>query len=410
MFCTRGREADAKRHNAAAAGHCHQLTGCSVFHKYSNELCKPDQSQVNPSSNPVVYKGRMTKALTNRRQWIIGSMALLSLARSLRSQKNPTFSTDVKVVNAFVTVRDKKGNIIKDLPKDDFVLSEDGRPQPIRYFSRQSDLPLTVGLLVDTTPSETNMLGTEQRASRTFLETVLRPEKDKTFLIQFAEDVELLQDLTSSREKLEKALGLLESHDSGGRPGRGGGPNSTVLSDAIYLGSNDILKSQEGRKAMILLADGDHIGDRKEQAITAALRADSLVYAIRIYDKGWGGGNGSRLRGLNLPGMGGPGGWGGGPGGGGTGGGRGGTPGRSDGKKNLQEIASRTGGSYFEVSKKQSLEDIYKTIEEELRNQYSLGYTPEANARSGYRKIKVTVKDKDLVVSGREGYYPESGT
>jgi VWFA-related protein len=360
----------------------------------------------------------------SRRHILLGTASLLAGGRLLRAQDNPKFSTDVKVVNVLVTVRDKKGNIIRDLTKDDFTVEEEGRPQEIRYFARQTGLPLMVGVIVDMTPSESNMLDVERTASYTFFDQILRPEKDQAFVLQFNDEVELLQDLTSSREKLEKALGKLEQSTRSGRSGsgggrrqpQGGGANSTALSDAIYLASTDVLKAQKGRKAVIVLGDGDHIGDRQEQAITAAERADTLVYAIRIYDKSWGsgggpgGGRGGRgWHGLSIPGMGGPGM--GGPGMGGPGGGPGGGgPDRGDGRKGLQEFTRRTGGAYFEVTKKDTLEQIYSRIEEELRSQYSLGFTPDANAQPGYRKLRVTTKRKDLVVQGREGYFASSAS
>lgn len=128
----------------------------------------------------------------------------------------PTFSTDVRVVNVFATVRDKQGKIVRGLSKDDFTLEEDNRPETIRYFSQQTDLPLTLGLLVDTSMSERRMLGEERDASQTFLEQVLRPEKDKAFLIHFDREVELLQELTSSRQQLEKALSLINQAQWGG--------------------------------------------------------------------------------------------------------------------------------------------------------------------------------------------------
>jgi VWFA-related protein len=366
--------------------------------------------------------------MSTRRDLVAGIGFILLGARWSRAQNQaanpiPTFASDVKVVNVFVTVRDKKGSIVTDLNKEDFLLNEDERPQSIRYFSKQSDLPLTLGLIVDTTPSETKMLGIERDASYSFLEQVLRPDKDRAFLIQFGDEVEMLQDITSSRAKLEKALDLLESHGEapgrGGGPGRGGsrgGGDSTVLSDAIYLASNDILKSQSGRKALIILGDGDHIGDQEQQAISAAQRADTLVYTIRIYDKDWGNNGNTLRRALNVPGIpgiggGGPG-WGGGPGQGGPGGGpgRSGMPERSEGKKHLQEIASRTGGAFFEVTKNKSLTQIYDEVEKELRNQYSLGYTPEETANSGYRRIRVSLKQSGLTVQAREGYYAPSAS
>lgn len=326
----------------------------------------------------------------------------------------PNFSGGVDVVNVFVTVRDRKGAVITSLDKPDFALTEDGRAQNIRYFARQSDLPLTLGLIVDCTPSESNMLATERAASMAFFRDVLRPDRDRAFLIQFGNGVELLQDLTSSRAKLESALGRLEPSESD-RPGRGsggGGGGNTLLSDAIYLASNEVLEKQKGRKAIVILGDGDHIGSREEQAIAAAQRADTLVFAIRIYDKDWGNGGRSRWRGLTLPGglggLGMPGG--GGPGGpGGPGGGRpggGGGPERSDGKRHLGEIAERTGGAYFEVTKKTPLDEIYRKIEEDLRNQYSLGYTPSVtDAADAYHKISVSVPNGDYRVQCRDGYY-----
>lgn len=328
---------------------------------------------------------------------------------------DPKFSAGVEVVNVFVTVRDKKGAIVKDLARDDFTLSEEGRPQTIRYFTRESDLPLTVGLIVDTTPSESNMLEAERSASRAFLNKTLRPEKDKAFLIQFAEEVELIQDVTSSREKLDAALDQLESHQRAG-PGRAGGrgSSSTILADAISLAADEVMKPQPGRKALIILADGDHIGSRAEAAIAAAQRADTVVYAIRIWDKSFGGGGGGgggawrtlgRIPGLGVPGAGGPGMGGPGRGPGGPGGpGGGGPPGSRDAKE-MKEIAERTGGACFETSRKLSLEEIYGRIEEELRSQYSLGYTPEGDARAGYRKIKVAVAKKGMAVQARDGYY-----
>jgi VWFA-related protein len=360
-----------------------------------------------------------------RREILLGAASIVVGTRFLHSQDSPPavrpkFSVDVEVVNVFVTVRDKKGAIVKDLTREEFTLSEDGRTQAIQYFSRESDLPLTIGLVVDTTPSESNMLEEERSASRIFLNNMLRPEKDTAFLIQYSNEIELLQDVTSSREKLEKALNLLQRHsmekNNRGRgrsmPQRPTGrrkesdPYATVLADAAFLASDEIMGLQEGRKALIILGDGDHVGDRMEEAITAAQKADTLIYAIRIYDKDFGAG-GRGPGGPGDPGRFPTGGGAGGriPGGGGPfpGGGRE----RSDGKENLQTLSRRTGGAYFEVSKKETLEKIYSQIEEELRSQYSLGYTPEANARDGYRRIEVGIKRKEMIVHGRDGYYPK---
>ena len=350
-------------------------------------------------------------------------------------QQAPTFSTDVKVVNVFATVRDKDGKVVPDLTRDDFNLLEDGRPQKIQYFSRQSDLPLTLGLLVDTSMSERRMLGTERDASYSFLEKVLRPASDKAFLIHFDHEVELLQDLTSSRERLEKALALIDrpswkdnndpsgtgssnGNPSGGWGGGGGGRGGygrhgggggshgggTAFYDAIYLAADDLLKKQTGRKALIMLTDGEDNASKVSlpEAIRTAQRADALGYAVRIADD-----EQPFNRGFGGPGMGRHGG---GMGRGGGGGPYGRFPGaeRPDGKKILQQISRETGGAYFEVSKKKSVDQIYSEIEEELRNQYSIGYTPDrALSEGGYRKIQVTVKGKKYTVQARDGYYAE---
>jgi VWFA-related protein len=151
----------------------------------------------------------------SRRHALLTAFTIWPALRSLRAQaqtqqSTPDFSTDVKVVNVFATVRDKDGKIVRDLTKADFTLLEDGRPQNIQYFSRQTDLPLTLGVLVDTSGSERRMLGSEKEASRTFLEKVLREDRDRAFLIHFDREIELLQDLTSSRGKLERALDLCQ--------------------------------------------------------------------------------------------------------------------------------------------------------------------------------------------------------
>ena len=148
---------------------------------------------------------------------------------SAPKQQNPTFTTDVNLVNLFATVRDKDSHIVSNLTKEDFALQEDGRPQVIRYFSREADLPLTLGLLVDTSRSQRNVIDAERSASYTFFEHILRENKDQAFVLHFDHQVELLQDLTQSRQKLNKALHELEvsqddsQQQSGGGGGRRGG-------------------------------------------------------------------------------------------------------------------------------------------------------------------------------------------
>jgi VWFA-related protein len=331
-------------------------------------------------------------------------------------QPATTISVNVKVVNVLATVRDKHGEIVRNLGKDDFTLEEDDRPQTIRYFARETDLPLTLGLLVDTSMSQRRVLGQERSASSTFLDQVLRVEKDRAFVIHFDREVELLQDLTSSRQKLEAALNLLEtpqrsqegqeggsnspdSYPGSRRRGGGWGGGGTHLYDAVYLASNELMQKQQGRKAVIVLSDGVDRGSKETlaSAIEAAQRADTLLYSILFVDQqGYGGGGGYGGRGMGGMGR--------------HGGGRGGYPqqSRPNGKKILEQISKATGGRLFEVSKKLPIEQIYAQIQDELRNQYNLGYTPDpADLGAGYHKIRLAAKQKDLIVQARDGYYSE---
>jgi VWFA-related protein len=354
------------------------------------------------------------------------TFGILRLAAEERTADTPTtFSSNVKVVNVPTTVRDKKGAIVSSLTKDDFLLEEDGKSQTIKYFSRETDLPLTLGLLVDTSMSQINVLPEERRASYSFLEHMLRPEKDNAFVINFDFDVTLLQDVTSSRDKLQSALDDIHgpSFDrprfgrgggGGGSGGGGGGQDDpsqgqhrhrgggTLFYDSVFLASDEVMKKQQGRKALIVLTDGDDRGSREtlDQAVEAAQRADTIVYSVLFADPNgpghFGGGFGGPMGGGRH------GGWGGrGPGGGYP------TAQRNDGKKVLERISRETGGRMFEVSKKEPIEKIYAQIEEELRNQYSLGYTPQraADAPAGYHKLHVATKEKDLKVQARAGYY-----
>jgi VWFA-related protein len=336
------------------------------------------------------------------------------------SGRTPSLTVTVKVVNVPATVRDKHGQLVNSLSKDDFVLEQDGRPQQVRYFAHDTDLPLTLGLLVDTSNSQLRVLDQERRASYTFLDQMLRQSKDSAFVIHFDHEVELLQDITSSREKLEAALQTVQMSSSdggsgnrgggggwnrngrgpyggGSYPGGGGGGGhhrhgygggGTLLYDAAYLASDELMKKQQGRKALIILSDGVDTGSRLslETAIEASQRADTIVYSIlfvdeEAYGRGGFGGFGGR-RGPGFPGD------------------------PANGKKVLEQISKQTGGRLFEVSKKQPIEKIYQSIAEELRNQYNLGYTPDkAQMADGYHKINLKTKQKDLVVQAREGYY-----
>jgi VWFA-related protein len=339
-------------------------------------------------------------------------------------QEHPKIAVQVNTVSVLATVHDKHGKIVSNLSKDDFSLEEDGRPQTINYFARESDLALRLGLLVDTSLSQRRVLDQERTASYSFLDHLLREGEDLTFLIHFDREVELLQDFTPSRPKLQAALQSLQTPQFGGGgrgnsgngggsgggtgdgdAGGGGGSSSgrgqrprgagTLLYDAIYLASDELMSKQQGRKALIILSDGVDHGSKETlvEAIETAQRADTVIYSILFKDEEGYGHPGGGMMGPH----------------GGYGGGRrgGGYPQeqRPDGKKILEQISKATGGRLYEVSKKETVDKIYAQIEEELRNQYSLGYTPDKDTGPGYHKIQLTTKNKDLVVQARDGYY-----
>ena len=279
---------------------------------------------------------------------------------------------------------------------------------PIRYFDRDNNLPLVLGLLVDISGSVRRALDDERAASEEFLDQMVTSPAgqppDQAFLIQFAHEVDLMRDLTPSVPRLRAALQKVgdehrdDSQVSGSPGGNGhrrGFHGGTLLYDAIYLGSTDLMQKQQGRKAIVVLTDGDDRGSKEtlSQAIAAAQRAETVVYAI--YFKG-------EQHGYGGYGRGGFGGRGGGPRGGSHGGEE-----HVDGRKVLAQITRETGGRMFEVSGKQTLASIYSQIGEELRSQYRLGYIPDAGAASeGFHRVQLTSpKDKKLSIQTRDGYY-----
>jgi hypothetical protein len=354
----------------------------------------------------------------------------------------PTIAVDARLVNLPVVVRDKKGALIQNLTKDDFVLQVDGKPQTIRYFDKDTNLPLTLGLMVDTSFSQREVIDEERTASSIFLDQMLTTPKDKAFILQFAAETELLQDLTSSRPLLQAALKEIDtparnsgsgSPDDGSAPRRPRGGGGTVLYDALFLASDELMSKQTGRKAIIILSDGGDRGSRETlvKSIEAAQRADTIIYAIYFkgeephqdfphnrggggYPGGGGGGYpGGGYPGGRYPGGGYPGG--GYPGGGNGGGNNGGNypTGRNhtDGKKVLERMTQETGGRFFEVKKNQNVSQIYSQIAEELRAQYRLGYTPSQDASTnGYHQIELTLHQKGLLIQTRDGYYTGKAT
>jgi VWFA-related protein len=339
-----------------------------------------------------------------------------------------TISVDARLVNLPVVVHDKKGALVQNLAKENFILQVDGHPQTIRYFNIDKDLPLTLGLLVDVSESQREVIDDERTASSAFLDDMLKAVDDKAFVVQFAHQTDLLQDVTNSKPKLQVALKQIDSPSfSGGGSGsndsdqdsNGSGSSrsrrGTTLYDALFLSSDELMSKQKGRKAVVILSDGGDSGSKETLAssIEAAQRADTIVYAIYFQGRESGRSNQNQNQGGGFPGGRRGGGY---PGGGGgyPGGGRGGqqpgsTPVRTDGKKILERMADETGGRLFEVSKKQTVAQIYQQIGDELRAQYRLGFTPdEKTASDGYHQIDITFtknSPKDLFIQTRDGYY-----
>jgi len=303
--------------------------------------------------------------------------AAVLFAHLLRAQappdSEPTFTTGVKLVNTLATVQNNSGKLINDLTKDDFTLREDGRPQEIRYFSRQTDLPLTIGLMVDTSMSQGRVMDAERGASMQFLEQMFREKKDQVFLMQFDMSVQLRQALTSSLAPLYDVLPFVDT------PTRhelmSGGSAGTLLFDAMVKASNEIMKPLQGRKALIVLSDGVDIGSeaRLPDAIEAAQRADTLIYSVEFSD--------ATFYPVHVFGG-------------------------NQGRNGLMKLAAETGGGFFSVSKKQSIGQIFELIGSELRSQYSIGYISDKPCTiSEFRKIDLQVKQKGLVVQARSRYW-----
>ena len=285
---------------------------------------------------------------------------------------------DVDVVSLYCTVHNKQNGLVSSLSKGDFDLAEDSKPQTIKYFSRETDIPLTMGLLIDVSGSQQNLIEDERQAGSQFFSSVLR-QKDVAFLISFGADSDLLQDITGTPSLLQKGLGRLKPNFGYSGPTSGPVPTmtknrGTVLYDAVYLAAHDMLATESGRKAIILITDGEDEGSKlsMKEAIEAAQKADSIIYGILYVDRRFYGGFGMGYSGEGV----------------------------------LKQMAEETGGRLFTVGGKNSLGNIFEQIQEEMRTQYLIGYTPTNSNKDGsFRKIDLKTHDKDFKVQVRKGYY-----
>ncbi|MBX9604433.1 MAG: VWA domain-containing protein [Bryobacteraceae bacterium] len=304
-------------------------------------------------------------------------IAVLLTAGVLLAQ-DPVIKVDVDLVNILFTVRNKGGGLVGSLEKSDFTILEDGKAQEIRYFTRETDLPLTIGLLVDTSMSQERLIPDERNAASAFFSSVLR-SKDMAFLMQFGAEAELLQESTSSTRQLQKALGELRLSVPMGGINPGPAPTAssragTILFDAVFLAAEE-LRKDVGRKAIIIISDGVDTGSKtsRSKAIEAAHKSDAIVYSIYYADpmyQQFGGGDGD-----------------------------------------LKRMSEDTGGRVFRVDRKTTLTDIFRQIEEEMRSQYSIAYSSTNPTKDGtFRKVELRASNKDFKVQTRKGYYAVENT
>jgi VWFA-related protein len=292
---------------------------------------------------------------------------------------NETLKVNVNVVGLFFNVKDKHGTLLPNLTKNDFDVLEDGKPQTIKYFAADSNLPLTLGILIDSSGSQVNVLDMEKQVGGAFLRQILT-DKDEAYVIDFNVDATLVQDYTRDVHLLQAAMNKVRINS--GVSGMGGGPvptapgsqAGTVLYDAVYLSANDMLSKEVGRKAMILLTDGEDEGSRLkiQEAIEAAQKADAIIYVLLCADRGFYG----QIR-LGY-----------------------------SGESEMRKLTEATGGRVINVGNNfDKMKDAFDQIAAELRSQYNLGYTPtNTKLDGGYRKLEIKSK-QGYKVQCRSGYY-----
>ncbi len=276
-----------------------------------------------------------------------------------------TYRVSVDLINIFCSVWDRKTNsFITNLTREDFTVYEDNRKQEIINFTRETNLPLTVALLIDTSQSVAPKLKFEQEAAISFFQSVLK-EQDRALLVEFDSGVALIQDFTNDPNLLAKKIRTLKA--AGG----------TALYDALYLTCDEKLIRETGRKAIVILSDGEDTASKRpfEEALEMTLRAEATVYAISTTRGGF--------FGVDTV--------------------------SQEGDRILRKLADETGGRLFTPFKVEELEDAFRQISQELRSQYNIGYISSNTVRDGgYRRIEVRVAEKNTRVNFRKGYYAPS--
>jgi len=312
---------------------------------------------------------------------------LLTLAPGTHGQEatplpaETTLKVAVDVVNVYAVVRDKRGRLIPDLKAEDFELREDNALQQIRYFTRETDVPLTLGILIDTSVSQERVLGIEKEEAKRFLRQVLRP-RDLACVLHFDLEVELLQDFTGDQRLLARAIDETVINAGGQGPVPPTVPTSGVggthLYDAVYLTANELMKNEVGRKVIILLSDGHDQGSlvSLDQALAAAQKADVIIYSIAVIDRDF-----YRFRWESF-----------------------------GGDSVLSKFSVETGGRVIQVKRAEHTAAAFQAVADELRTQYLLGYVSANTKRDGsFRKIRLRVPKGEYRVQARHGYYaPQS--
>lgn len=295
--------------------------------------------------------------------------------RAASGSGGPMRSSTV-VVNVYATVEGRHGQLIGGLNKDEFDVRDNGAPQEIKYFSRDTDVELSLGIALDTSNSQSSLLGTEKKAAAQFLNSVLR-NGDQASVMSFDADVRLLEDFTSAPATLARAIDDAEINETGksilridGEKPRGG----THLYDAVYLASNELMKQRHGREVLVLVTDGEDQGSKVnlQEATEAAEKGNVIVYSIVASDPEFYSVMGATYR----------------------------------GDASVRKLANATGGRVIRVKSGDEIERAFAEIASELRSQYRLGYSPTDLRHDGsFRRIRVTVRGYNYNVAARSGYY-----
>lgn len=306
-------------------------------------------------------------------------------------QDDEVVRVETDLTNILFTAADKQKRFITTLKQEDITISEDGQPQQVFTFARQTDLPLSLAILVDTSISEERTLPIEKSAASAFVDAVIRPDKDEAAVISFTGESTLEQNLTGSASRIRRALDGVQFVPPSGYIGNGqiagtppisgtnqGVAGSTAIWDAIWVTSDEVLSqtSDKTRRAIILLTDGEDTSSHKhmDEAIDRALKSDAVIYAIGIGDEYYG----------------------------------------SINKGSLRKISERTGGRAFFPENESDLRAAFDQIQEELRSQYLIAYSPTNKSKDGsFRKVQIEIvnpelRKMNLRLTYRQGYFAKT--